>query len=165
MDVVWRHMEGMSSPRKDTLIKHYSNVFFRHEQKKGWNNIRWTTRGGGTFVTMWDEEHLYNNLLLAMIKEMMGVGPAKNCIVNNVMPNFENKLLLLIHFLPHKKMCFFPPREFLSGPFNHAPWLEIGEAILNRTMNLKNPLLRTIYYTHQFVVFTKTGFYGPSYWM
>ena len=77
VDVVRRHMEGMSSPRKDTLIKHYSNVFFWHEQQNGWNNIRWTTCGGVTCVTMWDEEHLYNNLRLAMIKEMMGVGPAK----------------------------------------------------------------------------------------
>ena len=114
MDIVRRHMEGMSSPRKTDLVTYYSNAFFRHEQQSGWNNVRWTTRGGVTFVTMWDEEHLYNNLRLAMIKEMMGVGPAKYCIVNNAMPHFESRLLLLIHFLPHKKMCFYPPREYLG---------------------------------------------------
>ena len=100
-----------------------------------------------------------------MIKEMVGVGPMKYCVVNNSMPNFENRLPLLVHYLPHKKMCFFPPREILSGPFTHSPWLEIGEGIRSRTLSLKNPMLRTIYYTQQFVVFTKTGFYGPSYWM
>ena len=147
MDVVRKHMREMSTPRKDALIKHYSKVFFRHEQQNGWHDVRWSTRGGVTFVTMWDEEHLYNNLRLAMIKEMMGAGPMKYCIVNNSMPNFESRLLLLIHFLPHKKMCFFPPREILSRPFTHTPWLEIGEAIRNQTLSLKNPLLRTIYYT------------------
>ena len=91
MVVVRRHMEGMSSPRKTDLITYYSNAFFRHEQQSGWNNVRWTTRGGVTFVTMWDEEHLYNNLRLAMIKEMMGVGPAKYCIVNNAMTNFRKQ--------------------------------------------------------------------------
>ncbi len=166
MDVVQRHMREMSKPRKDALVEHYSNVFFGNEPQIGWNNVRWVTRGGVTFVTMWDEEHLYNNLRLAMIKEMIGLGPKKYCIVNNMMPNFEKKLLLLIYFLPHKKMCFFPPRELLSGPFTHAPWLEIGRAISsNRTLDLKNPMLRTIYYTQQFVIFIKTGFYGPSYWM
>jgi len=165
MDVVLNRMKRMSTPRKDTLTKYYSKIFFRHEQQEGWRDVRWTTRGGVTFVTMWDEEHLYNNLRLAMIKEMMGIGPMKYCILNNAMPHFESRLLLLIYYLPHKKMCFYPPRESLSGPFTHPPWLGIGEAIRGRTLNLKNPLIRTIYYTQQFVVFTKTGFYGPSYWL
>ena len=112
MDIVRKHMEGMSFSRKNDLAMYYSKAFFRHEQQSGWNNVRWTTRGGITFVTMWDEEHLYNNLRLAMIKEMMGVGPSKYCIINNPMPHFESRLLLLIHFLPHKKMCFYPPREY-----------------------------------------------------
>ena len=129
MHIVRRHMDGMSSSSKNDLATYYSNAFFRHEQQSGWNNVRWTTRGGVTFVTMWDEEHLYNNLRLAMIKEMMGVGPAKYCIVNNAMPHFESRLLLLIHFLPHKKTCFYPPREYLGGPFNYGPWLGLGLAI------------------------------------
>lgn len=164
MYLVRQHMGVMSLEKKKALIELYSQLFFP-QQENGWSNVRWTTRYGVTFVTMWDEEHLYNNLRLAMIKEIMGLGPMKYCIVNNAMSNFESKLILLIHFLPQKKMCFFPPKDVLGGPFSHSPWLEIGEAIRSRRLSLKNPFLRTIFYTQQFVIFMRTGFYGPSYWI
>ena len=94
---------------------------------------------------------------------MMGMGPMKYCIVNNWMPDFESKLLLLVLFLPHKKMCLYPPKERLVGPFAHSPWLEVGDEIRSHYMDLKNSLLRAVFYTQQFVILTKIGIYGPSY--
>ena len=64
------------------------------------------THWGVTYVTMWDEEHLLKNIQFAMIQEMMGIGPAKYCIVNNIMPNFEKRLMFLLNYLPKKKSAF-----------------------------------------------------------
>ena len=96
---------------------------------------------------------------------MMGLGPMKYCIVYNEMPNFFKRLLLLINYLPQKKMCFYPPQVILEPPFDHSPWREIGEAICSRRFHLKNPLFRIIYFMQQFVVFMKTRVYGPTYFI
>ena len=80
-------------------------------------------------MTMWDEEHLIKNIQFAMIQEMMGLGPMKYWIVYNEMTNFFKRLLLLINYLPQKKMFFYPPQVILEPPFDHSPWREIGEAI------------------------------------
>lgn len=78
---------------------------------------------------MWDREHLVNNIRLAMLHEMMGVGPMRYCILTNAMEDFESKLLLLMYYLPTKNMCFFPPQYSLMGPFDCSLWIEIGKAI------------------------------------
>ena len=117
---------------------------------------------GVTFVTIWDEEHLLKNIQYAMIMEMMGLGPMKYCIVYNDIPNFFSKLLLLLLYLPHKKMCFYPPRFFFDAPFDHSPWMEIGDAIHSHQFYLKNSIFCTVYYTQQFVVFQRIGVYGRS---
>ena len=70
----------------------------------GWNIFKWTTIGEVTFVTMWDEEHLLSNICFTMIQELMKTRPSKYCIINSQVPNFESKILLLIHYLPPKKM-------------------------------------------------------------
>ena len=57
---------------------------------------------------MWDTNHLLKNIKFTMIQELMGLGPMKYCIVYNKMPKFSKKLLLLISYLPHKKMCLYP---------------------------------------------------------
>lgn len=164
LDIVRRHMDSMNKEKKNALAEYYSKVFFPGPENN-WENVRWITRCGVTFVTMWDDQHLYNNIRLAMIKEMMGIGPKKYCIIYNAMPYFERNLLLLVYFLPHAKMSFFPTQGELGGPFTHSPWLEIGREIRGRTFNLKHPVLRCVYYTQQFVVFLRTGVFGPSYWM
>ena len=105
------------------------------------------------------------NIQYAMILEMMDLGPMKYCIVYNDMPNFLNKLLVLLLYLPHKKMCFYPPRFFFDAPFDHSPWMEIGDAICSHRFYLKNSIFCTDYYTQQFVVFQRTGVYGRSYFL
>ena len=81
----------------------------------GWDIVKWTTIDKVTFVTMWDEEHLLCNICFAMIQELMKTRPAKYCIINSQVPNFESKLLLLTNYLPHEKMCFYPSKDGLSG--------------------------------------------------
>ena len=146
MYVVRQHMRVMSSEKKNALVGCYSQLFFP-QRENSWNDVKWATFYGVTFVTMWNEEHLYNNIRLAMIKEMMGLGPMKYCIVYNKMPNFLSKILLLLNYLPQKNMCFYPPCFFLDAPFDYSPWREIGEAILSRWLNLKNPIFCALYYT------------------
>ena len=92
-------------------------------------DVKWETHWGVTFVIMWDEEHFLKNIQFAMIQEMMGLGPMRYCIVGNAMLNFTSRLLLLLNYLPQKKMCFYPHLFVLDPPFNCSPWREIGEAI------------------------------------
>ena len=99
-----------------------------------------------------------------MILEMLGLGPQIYCILTNWMLFFEQRLLFLINYLPHHKMCLYPPRVILGKPFLHSPWREIGYSIRNRHLILKNPIFRTVYYTRQYMIFVKTGVYGTSYW-
>ena len=100
-----------------------------------------------------------------MIQEMMGLGAMKYYIVYNEMPNFFSKLLLLINYLPQKKMCFYPPHFFFEAPFDHLPWREIREAICSQQFLTKNPIFNTIYYIKQFFVFQRTVVYGQSYFL
>ena len=72
-------------------------------------------------MIVWDEEDLLKNIQFAIVQEMMGIGPAKYCIVNNIMPNFEKWLMLLINYLLQKNMCICPPEIYLEPPFDHSP--------------------------------------------
>ena len=119
MDIIGKHMGVMRLEKKKELSEIYTKLIFpRHGLN--WTNVKWTTHWGVTFVTMWDEEHLLKNIQYTMLMEVMGIGPMKYCIVFNKMPNFFNKLLLLFLYLPHKKMCFYPPRFFFDAPFDHS---------------------------------------------
>ena len=108
MYVLRFHMGVMKFDKKKELSDLYCCLIFPR-QGDSWNDVKWTTQWGVTFVTMLGKEHLLKNIPLAMIQEMMGMGPIKYCIINNAMPNFEENLLLLMNYLPHQKMCFYPP--------------------------------------------------------
>ena len=159
-----QHMGVMPIEKKRELSDLYTRLIFPR-QNHTWGDVKWTTLWGVTLVTMWDDDHLLKNIQFAMLQEQMMIGPKKYCILTNWMPNFESRLLLLIKYLPHEKMCFFPPRFDLAGPFLHSPWLEIGEEISLRVVRLRNPLIRTIYYSQQFQIFLRTGRYGQSLWI
>ena len=162
MLVVRRHMEAMSLAKKQLLAKKYTEVFCGQGSQHRWGNITWQTSMGITYVTLWTEEHVYNNLRLAMIKEMMGIGPCQYCVICDPVVNFESKLLLLVHFLPHAKFSMHPSTEDLKGPFLHSPWREIGEGILSRPLDLKDPFIRTTLHSVQHKSFLKTGVYRKS---
>ena len=149
IEVVVQHMRVMDKDSKEELYNLYTRLIFPR-QNHTWDDIKWTNFWDVTFVTMWSHKHLLQNLKLAMIQEHMGIGPSKYCIVNNWMPEFENNLLLLINYLPHQKMCFFPPQFPLEGPFSRSPWREIGEKICERTLCLRSPIICTLYCSQQF---------------
>ena len=130
-----------------------------------WDIVKWTTIDKVTFVTMWDEEHLLSNIRFAMIQELMKIGPAKYCIINSQELEFESKLLLLINYLPHEKMCLYPPKNDLGGTFLRSPWKEIGKSICGRTLKSQPPLLRTIIYTQQFAVLLRLGLDQKILWI
>ena len=137
MDVIGKHMQVMRLEKKRELSELYARLIFPR-QGKDWNNVKWTTQWGVTFVAMWDEDHLIKNIKISILQEMMGLGPMKYCIIYNKMPNFFSRLLLLVNYLPQKKMCFYPPHFFFDARFDHSPWREIGEAIHSRQFHLKN---------------------------
>lgn len=164
MSIIEKYMGVMEQGKKMGLCELYTQLFFPNHGDS-WTNLKWTTRWGITFITMWDNEHLMRNIKFAMVLETLGLGPHRYCIISNLMPEFENKIILLMLFLPRRKMCFYPPRVTLGGPFQQPPWRQKGEIICNRRCNFRSPMLKTLYYTQQFVLFLKTGVYAPSYWM
>ena len=160
---IGQHMGVMEVEKRRELSDLYTRLIFPR-QNHTWSDIKWTTLWGVTFITIWDNEHLLTNIWFAMLQEQI-MGPRNYCILTNWMPNFESRLLLLIKYLPHKKMCFFPPRFALRGPFLCSPWREIGDEISMRSLRLKNPLVCTLYYSQQFQIFIQTGIYGETVWM
>ena len=162
MIVVSKHMGVMREEKKHELWDLYSRLIFPH-QGLGWDDIPWVTHWGVTYVTMWDDKHLLKNIQFAMIQEMMGIGPTHYCIINNVMPNFQQKVMLLINYLSMKKMCICPQEVYLGAPFDRFPWSGTRNRICNKRLHTKSPLLCTIFYTQQFVVFIRTVIYGPLY--
>ena len=149
LEIITQHMRVMDKDEKGKLSDIYTCLIFPR-QNSTWDDIKWTTLWRITFVTMWSHDHLLWNIWLGMIQEQMMFGHQKYCIINNWMPKFESKLLLLIKYLPHQKICFFPPQFPLIEFFLHSPWREIGEEIGRRTFCLKNPLICTLYYSQQF---------------
>lgn len=110
-------------------------------------HVKWVTHWGVTYITMWDNEHLLRNIKFAMMMEILGIGPHKYCIVTNIIPNFEKKLMLLMAYLPRQKLCFYLPMFVLHEPFQRPPWRDWGMMVSHRQVNFKNPLVQTIYHT------------------
>ena len=96
MYIVCQHMGVMKKDTKRELCNLYTQLIFPM-QGHGGINVKWTTVWGVTFIKMWDEEHPLQNIQYEMIMEMMKMGPMKYYIVNNVMPNFSSKVLLLLN--------------------------------------------------------------------
>ena len=163
MNIVKLHMGVMNYEAKKRTCEVYMQAFFP-ELDTSWTNNQWTTLGGVTYVTMWDPEHLIRNIKFFMIAEMLGIGPYRYCILTNVMPYFEERLALLISYLPRWKMHFYPSLYVLRGPFLRQPWRTWGQIISLRHRTFRNPFVRTIYHTQQFVVFLQTGYFEASIW-
>ena len=58
-----------------------------------------------------------------MVCEALGLGPQYYCILHSVHLGFAKRVFLLIQFLPHQKMYFYPNFGLpLRGPFDQLPW-------------------------------------------
>ena len=57
-----------------------------------------------------------------MVREALGLGPQYYCIMRSAHPGFTERVFLLIQFLPHRKMYFYPNFGLpLKGPFDQYP--------------------------------------------
>ena len=74
-------------------------------------------------IQLFGQEWLLKNLKVAMLREVIGIGPQRYCIVFNQAPSFYSKLKLILAYLPIEKMFLYPPQESLGGPFLREPWL------------------------------------------
>ena len=83
---------------------------------------KWTSHRNIVRVTLWGRDHFRNNVQIAMVCEALGLGPQYYCILHSVHLEFAKRVFLLIQFLPHQKMYFYPNFGLpLRGPFDQSP--------------------------------------------
>ena len=85
-----------------------------------------------TCIELFSIPYLLGSFRLAMIKEIIGIGPQRYCIYVTPEPDFYRKLKLIMTYLPREKMFLYPEDAILAGPFLREPWLSRGRAIRAR---------------------------------
>lgn len=125
------HLWCSSIPEKFAF---YDSVMTSLFPRRGWvwEQEDWCTYKGITAASAFGDEHLERNLKLAIIGEMLGIGPNQYCIIDSDIPDFEDRLRLILEHLPARKICLYPPRAALGGPFSLPPWDTIGRSICGR---------------------------------
>ena len=86
--------------------------------------------------TVFGDDHLEKNLNFALVKEMMGMAPDHYCVIDAYLPDFEYRLMQVLEHLPSHKVCLFPHRTSLGGPFSVSPWDTNGQLICARRSSL-----------------------------
>ena len=125
------HTMVSSKAKRRSFVKLMSRLIFPQEGTTG-AQTRWITRQSITRVTVWGQDHLLNNLWLAVIREAMGLGPHHCCKIRSMAPNFESKVLLLARYLPRERLSIRPIGPPLGGPFLQPHWRSLGEEISQR---------------------------------
>ena len=100
--------------------------------------IQWEKHWGIVFVTMGSRETLIRNIEFALIQEMMDLGPPKYCLMSNGVRDFERRVLLVLNYLPRKKICLYPPTIIPRGPFEEPRWRSLGKEISERRVALND---------------------------
>ena len=85
------------------------------------------------FVNLRNRENVLSNLKLAMLKEIVGLGPQYYCVISSHNLDFESFLMHILYYLPKDKFCIYLEDESLGGPFLYAPWKILGQRICNRS--------------------------------
>ena len=107
----------------------------------------WIAMNQVTFVNLRNRENVLINLKLAMLKEIVGLGPQYYCVICSYSLDFESFLMLILHYLPKDKFCIYLENESLRGPFLYEPWKILGQRICNQpTISLERYLA---YLEHQ----------------
>ena len=83
------------------------------------------------FVNLRKRENVLSNLQLAMLKEIVGLGPQYYCVIRTHNLDFESFFMLILCYLPKDKFCIYPKDESLRGPFLYEPWKILGQRICN----------------------------------
>ena len=105
---------------------------------------KWRSHCNIVKVTLWGRDHFWNNVRVAMVCEALGLGHQYYGIMRSVCPGFAERVFLLIQFLPHLKMYFYPNFGLpLRGPFDQSPRTrEISVAMSQRIIPSKKiPLM------------------------
>ena len=89
----------------------------------------WTNLDGITFFNLQNRKNMWDNLGLTMLKEAIGLGSHRYCIIQSYNLDFENVLMLTLLYLPKEKFCMYLEEETLEGPFLHSPWDILGRRI------------------------------------
>ena len=93
---------------------------------------------GLTFVNLRNRENVLDNLSLAVLKEMLGMGPKQYGIERSYNQEFESFLILALHYLPRDKIFMYPQHRTLLGSFLYLPWRELGRRICSRPTILED---------------------------
>ena len=64
----------------------------------------WTAMNQVTFVSLRNRENVLSNLELAMLKEIVGLGPLYYCVITSYNLDFESLLMLVLQYLPKEKI-------------------------------------------------------------
>ena len=94
----------------------------------------WRTnpRGDITCIDLLWSPYLLGSLRIAMLKEIIGIGPQRYYVYYHPGVDFYRKLKLIMTYLPHEKMFLYPGEVRLGGPFLQEPWLSRGQALWSR---------------------------------
>ena len=128
-------MSQILSGDKDSRAK-----FKRHARDVHFGNLRggligpWRTNPSNdiTCIEFMETPYLLGSLRIAMLKEIIGIGPQRYCIYATPGPDFYRKLKLIMTYLPSEKMFLFPEDAVLTGPFLREPWLSRGRTLRAR---------------------------------
>ena len=102
------------------------------------NVVPWERHWGITFAFMKPRENLIRNLEFAMLQELLGMGPPKYCLISNKCKDFDQQVLLVLNYLPKKKICLYPPAIIPRGPFEKPAWRSLGKELHKRRVSLND---------------------------
>ena len=68
----------------------------------------WKTLDRITYVNLRNQRNVLENLSLATLKEMMGLGPCLYCVLRSYNSEFESFLILALHYLSNFFFCIYP---------------------------------------------------------
>ena len=94
-EIVWKCIDGYDKCQKERLVVHLTNLIFPDKGDTGMQII-WRTEQGITYATSWGQQHVLNNLRLAMLKEQLGLGLDQYVVELLTADTFERKSLLFI---------------------------------------------------------------------
>ena len=70
----------------------------------------WTTDGSITQCTLYGKQSLRKNVIIAMFKERIGLGPDYYEVMTYMLPPFINRFYCLLRMIPPEKIVLYPKR-------------------------------------------------------
>ena len=133
--LVIEHLQQTNEEVRRSFAKRYKQRLFPLSQLTT-AQTKWRSHCNVIRVTLWGRDHFRNNVRIAMICEVLGLGPQYYCIMRSSHLGFAKRVFLLIQFLPHSKMYLYPNFGLpLRGPFDQPPWTrEISVAMSQRVI-------------------------------